>query len=115
MFPKAHAAAYVMSAIRIGWYKVHDPISFYAGFFSAAPSGFDGGKYTYFFGKNEIFNCGAEVERGDDGIAFAHLDRFIIGIERQQRNLLVVPRPVFVKAFLARVLLDGIRASGIGV
>ena len=41
MFPKAHAAAYVMSAIRIGWYKVHDPISFYAGFFSAAPSGFD--------------------------------------------------------------------------
>lgn len=42
MFPKAHAAAYVMSAIRIGWYKVHDPISFYAGFFSAAPSGFDG-------------------------------------------------------------------------
>lgn len=41
MFPKAHAAAYVMSAIRIGWYKIHDPISFYAGFFSAAPSGFD--------------------------------------------------------------------------
>ncbi|MBR0236246.1 MAG: PolC-type DNA polymerase III [Clostridia bacterium] len=41
MFPKAHAAAYVMSAIRIGWYKIHDPVSFYAGFFSAAPSGFD--------------------------------------------------------------------------
>lgn len=41
MFPKAHAAAYVMSAIRIGWYKIHDPISFYAGFFSAAPTGFD--------------------------------------------------------------------------
>ncbi|MBO4212846.1 MAG: PolC-type DNA polymerase III, partial [Clostridia bacterium] len=25
----------------IGWYKIHDPISFYAGFFSAAPTGFD--------------------------------------------------------------------------
>ncbi|MCQ2435857.1 MAG: PolC-type DNA polymerase III, partial [Clostridia bacterium] len=41
MFPKAHAAAYVMSAIRLGWYKVNDPVSFYAGFFCAAPVGFD--------------------------------------------------------------------------
>ena len=43
MFPKAHAAAYVMSAIRIGWYKIYMPVSFYAGFFTAAPGGFDAG------------------------------------------------------------------------
>lgn len=42
MFPKAHAAAYVMSAIRLGWFKVHQPIVFYCGYFSAAPDGFDG-------------------------------------------------------------------------
>ncbi len=41
MFPKAHAAAYVTSAIRLGWYKVHMPSAFYAGFFTAAPGGFD--------------------------------------------------------------------------
>ena len=41
LFPKAHAVAYVMMAFRIAWYKVHEPLAFYATFFSVRAKAFD--------------------------------------------------------------------------
>ena len=41
LFPKAHAAAYTMMALRVAWFKIHDPLSFYAAYFTCRCDQFD--------------------------------------------------------------------------
>jgi DNA polymerase-3 subunit alpha (Gram-positive type) len=55
LFPKAHAVAYVMMAFRIAWFKVHEPLAFYAAYFyrRSQKDGFDA----------ELMTAGADAVR----------------------------------------------------
>jgi len=74
MFPKAHAAAYVTSAFRIAWYKVHMPVYFYASWYSTKATGFNIESMIkgYDAIKNslvEIENKGFEASNKDAGVS----------------------------------------------
>ena len=60
MFPKAHAAAYVMMAFRIAWFKVHIPRAYYATYFSIRAKAFDA--EFMIFGKEKVREKMKEIE-----------------------------------------------------
>ncbi len=60
MFPKAHAAAYVISAFRISYFKVHHPLWYYCSYFSVRIDDFD--IETMIKGYDAIKNKIAELE-----------------------------------------------------
>lgn len=60
MFPKAHAAAYVISAFRIAWYKVHMPVYFYSSWLSSKATDVD--VIAMIKGYNEIKNKIIEIQ-----------------------------------------------------
>lgn len=60
MFPKAHAAAYVTNAFRIAWFKVHEPLAYYAAYFSIRAKAFDSDVMCH--GKEKAKNKMKEIE-----------------------------------------------------
>jgi len=88
MFPKAHAAAYVISAFRIAWYKVHMPVYFYASWYSSKATDVDveamiGGYNSIKNRIIEIQNKGYEASNKENG----QLESLKIALEATARNM----------------------------
>lgn len=88
MFPKAHATAYVMSAFRIAYYKVHYPIYYYASWFSTKATDFDievmiKGYDAIKARINEIINKGYDASNKENGI----LECLKLALEMTARGL----------------------------
>ena len=92
MFPKAHAAAYVMSAIRLGWYKIYMPTVFYAAMLTVAPNGFDaeivmrGKKYVENYIK-DVENRGKEASPKEQ----SSISTFQLAMEALARGIKFLP------------------------
>ncbi len=92
MFPKAHAAAYMISTLRLGWYKVHKPVEYYAAYFTVRGEDFDGatviqGREAVRRRMNEITMKGKEASAKEEA-AFA---TFQIVNEMLARGIEVLP------------------------
>ena len=71
MFPKAHAAAYMISTLRLGWYKVHYPVEYYAAYFTVRSEDFDAatvvkGRDAVRHRMNEIRMKGKEASKKEE-------------------------------------------------
>ncbi len=92
MFPKAHAAAYVISAIKLGWYKVHYPLEFYCAYFTARPEDVDvptviKGRGAVLAKMNEIKAKGKEATKKENDT----YDTLLIINEMMARGIEVLP------------------------
>ncbi len=74
MFPRAHAAAYVIMAWRIAYFKVHYPQAYYAAYFSIRASGFD---YELMCqGKERLLYHMHEYEKREDSLSKKEQDTY---------------------------------------
>ena len=92
MFPKAHAAAYVISAFRIAWFKVHMPALYYATYFTSRITDYDidamiGGYDKIKTKINEINNKGYDATNKEMSV----LETLKIALEASARNINFLP------------------------
>lgn len=74
MFPKAHAAAYVMMAFRIAYFKIYYPLAYYAAYFSIRASAFN---YELMcLGKERLEEHMADYKKRSNTLTKKELDTF---------------------------------------
>ncbi|MCM8709844.1 DNA polymerase III subunit alpha [Clostridium sp. SYSU_GA19001] len=111
MFPKAHAAAYVMMAFRIAWFKVHIPKAYYAAYFSIRAKAFDA--ECMIFGKEKVREKMREIELMGSGAAPKDKDMYDdleLVLEMYERGIKFLPIDLY-KSHATKFLVeeDGLR------
>ena len=107
MFPKAHAAAYVIAALRVAWYKVHMPVAYYAAYFTARREDFDAepvikGKAIVKSTMDDIRARGKEATANEQGLA----ETLHIVYEAMQRGIRFLPIDLY-KSHAYKFLPEG--------
>ena len=93
LFPKAHAAAYVMMAIRVGWFKIYRPLAYYATFYTVRCDHFDieammGGVNAIVKKMKELDKNGKYARSPTDNSLYNTL---IVALEMARRGIKVEP------------------------
>lgn len=76
MFPKAHAAAYMIAGLRLAWYKVYHPVAHYASYFTVQPAGFEA--QTVMQGKSHVEQTIAQIHKSINDKTAANKDSDIL-------------------------------------
>lgn len=107
MFPKAHAAAYVMMAFRIAWFKVHIPRAYYAAYFSIRAKAFD--SEFMIFGKEKVKEKMEEIESMGNNATPKDKDMYDdleLVLEMYERGIKFLPIDLY-KSHATKFLVEG--------
>ncbi len=106
MFPKAHAAAYMIAALRLAWFKVHRPMEFYAAYFTVKQDGFDAelmlDKETSERSRRDLEELKNPTAKEEDTLTILYLV-----IEMQARGIEFLPVSIFKSQAFAFVPENG--------
>ena len=108
MFPRAHAAAYVMMAFRVAYYRVHMPLAFYSVYYTVRADAFDiaqaeGGAQKVLANINAIKKKGNDADKKEEDL----LTILEVVFEMNKRGIELLPVDLYKSKASQFIIEDG--------